>query len=127
MDCRRFQVKSRRDESDHYTLSSQIKIIYIHIYIYLFMVEKEDVIQLLAKKPDYLKTLKMAIEHEEEHSENEHYLGWEWHHVETHPATMIRLVTSGVAKINFKSNSATCYILKDKEIVKTALKEYEGN
>jgi hypothetical protein len=84
---------------------------------------KIEAIQLLSQKPDYLKTLELALKHEEQNSSNKNYLGWEWFDVETHPARLIRLVTSGVAKVNFKSNSATCYLLKDREAVKKALAE----
>jgi hypothetical protein len=88
------------------------------------MSAKIDAVQLLSQKPDYLKTLELAIRNEEQNSTNKNYLGWEWHHVETHPARLIRLVTSGIARVNFKSNSATCYLLKDREAIKKALAEF---
>jgi len=77
--------------------------------------------ELLSEKPDYLKTLQLAVGKEEENVANKNYLGWEWYDVETHPARLIRLVTSGIARVNFKSNSSTCYLLKDRDAVKRAL------
>jgi hypothetical protein len=87
------------------------------------MSAKADAIQLLSQKPDYLKTLQLAVSKEEQNSTNKNYLGWQWFDVETHPARLIRLVTSGIARVNFKSNSATCYLLKDREAIKKALAE----
>jgi hypothetical protein len=63
----------------------------------------------------------MAIGHEEQNANNQNYLGWEWFDVETHPAKLIRLVTEGIVRVNFKSNSSTCYLLKERQAVKTAL------
>ena len=82
-----------------------------------------EISQLLSEKPDYLKTLDLAIKHEEQNASNKNYLGWEWYHVETHPAKLVRLVTSGIVRVNFKSNSATCYLLKDREAVRRALNQ----
>lgn len=87
---------------------------------------QESVNLLLTEKPDYLKTLRLAIQKEDENSSNKTYLGWEWYDVETHPAKLIRLVTSGVAKVNFKSNSSTCYLLKEREVVRKVLPKFEG-
>lgn len=82
--------------------------------------EPSEVVAFLSKHPEYSKSLRLAIEHEEKNW-SEHYLGWEWYHAEIHPSKLIRLVTDGIAKINFKSRSATCYLLKDREAVKKAL------
>jgi hypothetical protein len=79
------------------------------------------VTNLLIAKPEYRKTFELAVTEEEEHSNDQHYLGWEWYKVETHPSKLMRLVTEGIARINFKSNSSTNYVLKDREAVKQAL------
>jgi hypothetical protein len=81
---------------------------------------------LLEKKPEYLKTLTLAIKHEEENSTKQYYLGWEWFDVETHPAKLIKLVTESIAKVNFKSNNATHYLLKDRDAVKKILAERQA-
>lgn len=90
----------------------------------MIMSIQEAVKGLLEKKPEYEKTLKLAIEKEEENLTRDTYLGWEWYDVETHPAKLIKLVTEGIAKVNFKSNSSTCYLLKDREIVKQVLPKF---
>lgn len=88
------------------------------------MSEQTEISQLLSQKPDYLKTFDLAIKHEEQNASNKNYLGWEWYHVETHPAKLVRLVTSGIVRVNFKSNSATCYLFKDREAARKALNRF---
>lgn len=86
------------------------------------MQDYNNTMQLLALKPEYLKTLQLAVQKEEENLSNKQYLGWQWFDVETHPAKLVRLVTSGIIKINFKSNNGTNYLLKNRESVKRAIK-----
>lgn len=86
------------------------------------MPEYNHTIQLLAEKPEYLKTLQLAIQKEEDNIPNKLYLGWQWFDVETHPAKLIKLVTSSIVKVNLKSNNSTCYLLKNREAVKRAIK-----
>lgn len=80
----------------------------------------------LKEHPEYLKTLEKAVEQEEQNASNKSYLGWEWFDVETLGAKLMRLVTSGIVKVNFKSRSTTCYLLKDRDAVKKALRSMKG-
>ena len=82
-----------------------------------------NTVQLLAQKPEYLKTLQLAVQKEEENLSNKEYLGWQWFEVETHPAKLMNLVTSSIAKVNLKSNNSTCYLLKNIDSVKRAIKK----
>ena len=82
-----------------------------------------NTVQLLSQKPEYLKTLQLAVQKEEENLSNKQYLGWQWFDVETHPAKLMNLVTNSIAKVNFKSNNSTCYLLKNIESVKRAIKK----
>lgn len=75
----------------------------------------------LGEHPEYVKTLRKAIEHEEQNAANPHYLGWEWYDVETLGTKLQRLVVNGIIRVNFKSRSSTCYLLKDRNVVKEAL------
>jgi len=88
----------------------------------IYVQDYNNTIQLLAQKPEYLKTLQLAVQKEEENLSNKQYLGWQWFDVETHPAKLMKLVTSSIAKVNFKSSSSTCYLLKNRESVKRAIK-----
>jgi hypothetical protein len=99
----------------------EIKI-YVYMYMCRSMQDYNNTVQLLAQKPEYLKTLQLAVQKEEENLSNKQYQGWQWFDVETHPAKLMKLITSGIAKVNFKSNNSTCYLLKNRESVKRALK-----
>lgn len=81
----------------------------------------EDVMTFLLARREYRKTLELAVKEEEQHANEQHYLGWQWFGVETHPSKLMRLVTEGIARVNFKSNSSTNYMLKEKNEVKIAL------
>jgi len=85
-----------------------------------------DATILLFAKGEYRKTYELAIKSEEEHANDQHYLGWQWFDVETHPSKLIRLVTEGVAKVNFRSNRSTHYLLKDRAAVKKALSNVQS-
>lgn len=76
----------------------------------------------LGRYPEYEKTLRLAIAHEESTSSSDGQ-GWQWHDVDTHPTKLIRLVTEGIAKINLRSRQATYYLLRERSTVKKSLKE----
>lgn len=76
---------------------------------------------LLEKFPEYRKTLRLAIIHEEATPSYLNYQGWQWSDVETHPTKLIKLVTEGISRINLKTRQATHYMLKDRECVKRVL------
>ncbi|HWY27636.1 MAG TPA: hypothetical protein VNW25_00100 [Candidatus Sulfotelmatobacter sp.] len=76
----------------------------------------------LGRYPEYEKTLRLAIAHEESTSSSDGQ-GWQWHDVDTHPTKLIRLVTEGIAKINLRSRQATYYLLRERATVKKSLKE----
>ncbi len=94
----------------------------MYMYTYASMQDFNNTVQLLAQKPEYLKTLQLAVQKEEENLSNKQYQGWQWFDVETHPAKLVRLVTSSIVKVNFKSSGSTCYLLKNRESVKRAIK-----
>jgi hypothetical protein len=50
-------------------------------------------------------------------------MGWRWDDVEVHPTRLIRLVTNGISRINFRTRKATYYLLKDRAEVKKALEK----
>jgi hypothetical protein len=83
---------------------------------------QEKVRLFLGRYPEYEKTLRLAIAHEES-VESGDGKGWQWHDVDTHPTKLIRLVTEGIARISLKSRQATYYILREREVVKQTLTE----
>ena len=98
------------------------KGICVCMYVYVSMPDFNNTVQLLSLKPEYLKTLQLAVQKEEENLTNKQYQGWQWFDVETHPAKIVRLVTSSIVKVNFKASGSTCYLLKNRESVKRAIK-----
>ncbi len=79
----------------------------------------------LERFPEYRKTLRLAVIHEES-SKSRSYQGWQWHDVEIHPTKLIRLVTEGIVKISLRTRQATFYHLRDVEAVKRVLKKPEA-
>jgi len=76
----------------------------------------------IEKFPEYRKTLILAAAHEDASNSN-NYRGWQWQDVETHPTKLIRLITEGIAYVNFKSRHASNYLLRDRGSVKEVLLE----
>ncbi|HEV2118982.1 MAG TPA: hypothetical protein VGS11_02575 [Candidatus Bathyarchaeia archaeon] len=83
---------------------------------------QEKVREFLGRYPEYEKTLRLAIAHEESASSSDGQ-GWQWHDVDTHPTKLIRLVTEGIARISLRSRQATYYLLREKTVVKKSLHE----
>jgi hypothetical protein len=81
----------------------------------------------LSRFPEYRKTLRLAVVHEESSGEPPTYQGWQWHNVETHPTKLIRLVTEGITRISLRTRHATYYVLRDRETVKRSLGNAVGS
>lgn len=81
---------------------------------------QERVKVFLGRYPEYEKTLRLAVAHEES-TRSQDGKGWQWHDVDTHPTKLIRLVTEGIAKISLKSRQATYYLLRERNLVKQTL------
>lgn len=82
---------------------------------------ENKLVYFLGRFPEYKKTLRLAVLHEESGRESHNYQGWQWHDVEIHPTKLIRLVTEGISRINLRTRQATSYLLRDREAVKRAL------
>jgi hypothetical protein len=78
----------------------------------------------LERFPEYRKTLRLAVTHEESVMNHLGYQGWQWHDVETHPTKLIRLVTEGISRIGLRTRQATYYILRDRDAVKRVLTKF---
>lgn len=81
----------------------------------------EKIRMFLAENPRFAEILKRAVEHEENHAKDAHYLGWEWSDVRAYPAELMKLVREGIADIKYKSRRYTNYVLADREAVKKCL------
>ena len=80
-------------------------------------------LELLESFPIYRRVLALAVAHEETGLLSPGYMGWRWDDVEVHPTRLIRLVTNGISRINFRTRKATYYLLKDRAEVKWALEK----
>src|SRR5438445_6686892 len=75
----------------------------------------------LERFPEYRKTLRLALIHEESGREARSYQGWQWHDVETHPTKLIRLVNEGISSISLRKRQVNSYILLVSYAVKPLL------
>ena len=84
-----------------------------------------DVAEFLITNPKYAEILERAVAAEERLDKDplRVNLGWEWHDVQAYPASLVKLVVSGIARVAYKSNSGTMYRLVDRQAVKLALKK----
>lgn len=80
----------------------------------------------LLRFPEYRRTLRLAVFHEESSAGNRFYKGWQWQDVETPPSELPRLVIEEIAMVNLRTKHATYYLLRDREAVKEALRTATG-
>ena len=83
-----------------------------------------DLTEFLKANPKYVEILERAVAAEERLDKGDPLranLGWEWHDVQAYPANLVKLVVSGIIKVQYKSNSGTMYRLIDRAAVKRAV------
>ncbi len=83
--------------------------------------DKNKLTTFLAENPKFREILERAIQHEEENSKNEHYMGWEWYDVRAYPAELMKLIREGIVSIKFKSRKYTYYLLVDRDLTKKVI------
>jgi len=82
--------------------------------------------EFLKEHPKCVEVLKLAVEHEEKHANDEHYLGWDWSDVRAYPATINKLIIKGIVRKSYDSANFTNYKLVDLEATKKALNILES-
>jgi len=85
-----------------------------------------EIAEFLREHPKYVEVLKLAVEHEEKHANDEHYLGWDWSDVRAYPATINKLIIKGIVRKSYNSANFTNYKLVDLEAAKKALSILES-
>jgi len=86
------------------------------------------VLKIAKQRPDYLPLLKKCVEAHHEEKLKQYSLGFEWDDVGVWPAKLLRLATEyEVLEVTYRSNSATCYMVRDIEGVEKALQDVEAN
>jgi hypothetical protein len=88
-------------------------------------VQSMDIAEFLITNPKYYEILERAVAAEERLDKDplRANLGWEWHDAQAYPASLVKLVVSGIIKVQYKSNSGTMYRIIDRQAVKQALKK----
>ncbi len=87
------------------------------------MSKEDKICRLIREQPEYRGILERAIAIEDKpSSEFIRDDGWEWSDVKAHPARLTKLVTEDILDIKYKSRRYTHYRLKDKEVIRKALK-----
>jgi hypothetical protein len=83
-----------------------------------------NVTEFLRLNPKYVEILERAIVADEALDKDplRATLGWTWSDAQAYPASLVRLVVSGIIKVQYKSNSGTMYRIVDRQAVKLALK-----
>lgn len=87
---------------------------------------------LLAENPDWVETLKEALEVEEEdrrkaEEKGSNYLGWEWYEVHTPPQVLNNMVSKRILDIVYASRSSTSYVLRDRDLIREVIEEIEAS
>ncbi len=83
---------------------------------------------LYRQRPEYLAVVMKCVEAHHKQKEIQYSLGFEWSDVGVWPPTKLALLATEyeLLKVSYKSNSATCYMVKDIEGVEKALQDIEG-
>jgi Holliday junction DNA helicase RuvB len=84
-----------------------------------------EVFEFLNEHPEYADVLRRAVEEEERHSSEPHWLGWTWDSVRAFTSTINSLIIKGLVRVNYQSAKFTNYLLVDREAVKEALSVLE--
>jgi len=84
------------------------------------------VLEYLNEHPEYADLLRLAVEEEENHAEEDGWLGWSWSDVKAYPATINKLIIDGFVKKTYDSASFTNYKLVNLEDIKEGLKQFDA-
>ena len=79
-------------------------------------------LRLYNEKPEYIPIVKKCVEAHHLEITIPHHLGFEWNDAEVMPIILTLLVTKyGILEVTYKSNSSTCYMVRNIENVEKAL------
>lgn len=83
-------------------------------------------IRVSKEKPKLMPNVLKCVKAHYQENTKEHSLGFEWNEVGVWPITLALLATKyDLLSVTYKSNSATCYMVKDIDGVEKALKDIE--
>lgn len=83
-------------------------------------------VRVFKAKPEYMPIIKKCIEAHREKLKQPYSLGFEWDDVNVTPVRLSLLSTEyDLLQVTYKSNSATCYMVKDIDGVEKALRDIQ--
>jgi len=85
-----------------------------------------EILEYLNEHPEHVNLLRLAVEEEEGHAEEKHWLGWSWSDVRAYPATINKLIVAGLVKKTYDSANFTNYRLINLEATKEALRKFDA-
>lgn len=94
--------------------------------------DKYQIYKILQDNPDWITTLKEALQIEPKKQKKaekmgfEKMLGWEWYEVHTPAPTLNKMVTQGLLDIPSKSRNSTHFILKNPVTIQEAINIFES-
>lgn len=89
------------------------------------LINVDEVVSFLEGNPEYTKTIRMALFHEDMNANNQFYTGWEWHHVGTLGPKLSKLVANDILTITSKSHKRTHYRLSNHDRIKEGLEQFQ--
>src|ERR1035437_3427029 len=84
-------------------------------------------VRVFKEKPVYMPIIKKCLDAHHEKRKQPYALGFEWDELNVTPIRLSLLATEyDLLKVTYKSNSATCYMIKDIDGVEKALQDIEA-
>jgi hypothetical protein len=75
----------------------------------------------LEESPKMREILELAVVAEESDPAQKGKYGWEWQDVRAYPASLMKLVVTGILRVTHKSSRSKMYLLVDRQMVRKAL------
>ncbi|MEE9202456.1 MAG: AAA family ATPase [Dehalococcoidia bacterium] len=88
--------------------------------------EAVELYDIVAEDPRLQEVLRRFVQAERAGRQKEYFLGLEWFEVQADARYLNSLVTRGLARVSFKSNKTTCYVLEDLELTDRVLRKLSG-
>lgn len=88
--------------------------------------EAIELYDMVAEDPKLQEILRRFVHAEQEGCKKEHFLGLEWFEVQANAKYLNSLVTRGLVRVSFKSNSTTAYVLEELELTDKVLRKLGG-
>ncbi len=85
-----------------------------------------ELYDMVAEDPKLQEVLRRFVQAERTGRQKEYFLGLEWFELQANAKYLNNLVTRGLVRVSFKSNSTTAYVLEDLELTDKILRKLNG-